>query len=871
MPTAPVLPIANTALVITPSSTANTRPTTRPRSAISTSSFDGESLEGLPVPEFELPLTTGLEVIITAFETGRPVPDAELMVVDFGFIDPDIWTRRNLDRRDPEEVVRSVSRRYRSGKDGRAFIPWPRELTVLLVRAKGLSAAHRINTDESGPVTVEVAPDTEVKVRVLDVAGMPVPDCPVDFRVFNESDGFDFVRARTDHDGMAISKNIDRYALLFNFDRRGEARLGFPVANKDASTAPFSFVPLPVDPLELRAPATGRVVVEVQDGHGGLVPMDGFVRLRVKDAASDLPRGGKGKARKLREGVREGADQRGRIVSGTAEFTHVEVGLRVQAEAWFPDGSAARGEDDNGPLAENDSVVLPLIRPISTPTLVMKVVDPERRPLSNQRIEVAAMVGNPPIRGKWVRRIMTDVDGILRTDLGDPEAFPWDPPQKPTGPPDPIVRLLLTSRIGQVPDLKGQLDLPATIPDPYEPGELMLSRGEVLLTGLVTDEAESPVRHARLLLERQKLGEDGKLRWQGEEVLGNLADYEGKFVVRSMDISGVWRVRPERSGYMDTPWTEFRPGAALKLILQRGCKVVGNVLLDPELPAGALRVRLVIRKQGAAEKDPPIFDATRNPGVLGEFEWDRLPEGVARLSIHTAAMARRSLFSIEGVVLRPGPACDDPRLKDIDLRGKLRRIVVTLRDPGGNPVDGEATIISKSGDEQPTVGGNSRIVLLAPPETVDLRVTNARFSTVVIEDVVADTQVRFRPARVIRFQAPSGIEWPNTPDRLGINVEFLGHPDVVKLYGRPRLVESPRGNDQVFGSDGEAIFRVTTPARLRVRWFVERPGPGGKLKQIRVGGQPEDILMRESDDEVTLLLKPPERRALTQAKAELDR
>jgi hypothetical protein len=109
---------------------------------------------------------------------------------------------------------------------------------------------------------------------------------------------------KTDDSGIATAKNFDRFVKLFRFAPRGEVRLGFPVADKDATRVPFVFDPWPADPIELRAPPFGTVVVDVVDDEGNPVSKDGFARLSVRQAAFAPGTEKDRKPRRVREGVR---------------------------------------------------------------------------------------------------------------------------------------------------------------------------------------------------------------------------------------------------------------------------------------------------------------------------------------------------------------------------------------------------------------------------------------------------------------------------------------------------------------------------------------------------------------------------------------
>lgn len=869
---APPSPSSSPSVVVPPATTTTSRPASRPTAGISASAFDREGLEALPIPEFESPLTSGLELVVVGKDTGTPIPSAEIMIIDFGFMDPEFWTRRNIDRRDPEDVVRSLCRRWKAGPDGRAFVPWPRESSVILVRAKSLFAAEFLDVAYvASPVTLEAAPDTVLRAKVLDVAGEPLAGCPVDFTaITNDGGPWEFVRVKTDDDGIAAAKNFDRYVKLFRFAPRGEVRLGFPVADKEATRVAFEFDPWPADPIELRAPPFGSVVVDVVDDTGAPVAKDGFARLSVRSAAIAPGSEKERKPKRVREGVREGSNLRARVIGGRADFPMVETGLRLSGGANFLDGSTAGGDEINGPLADGETVQLLLVRPKTTPTVVLRPVGPGGFGFAGARLEVRGHMAPPGSEWVWSRRVTVDGEGLLRTDVGEPIRTLDPVSSAPPPEPKPIRELRLVGFDGNIPKWRGTVAVPPSTEESIDLGVVELTAGETLVSGTVTDETNAPVRSARIDVEREGRDAEGRPTWGGVEMRGFIADADGRFNVSVDDPSGSWRARATRPGYRSPNWVEFKAGAKLDLKLERGCRVEGNVLLDPEMPPRHVQARLVIRRPDGTENAPEIFNNAVGLDALGGFRWSGLPAGVGTLLVgtHGGQPRERSLAVIDGIVLTPGVGSTDPRLVDIDLRGKLRKIVVTVLDPAGRPTDATVRVLERGGA---VVSGRSPLTLLVPPQPADLRIEHGSYRTEFVEDATADVTVRLRPPHSVYFLAPNGVEWPPGGDRLGIRVSFDGDPKHAPQLGRPTLLNAPRGGDAVFGSDGTVKFSLNAPARMRVRWFVERTGPDGKPKLAMVDGRPEEFAWPETDGDASFTLKPPGTRALSAARAALDR
>ena len=154
---------------------------------------------------------------------------------------------------------------------------------------------------------------------------------------------------------------------------------------------------------------------------------------------------------------------------------------------------------------------------------------------------------------------------------------------------------------------------------------------------------------------------------------------------------------------------------------------------------------------------------------------------------------------LDSIEVPAGGPAEDPRLSDIDLRNRLRRITVTVLDAGGDAVRGSyrnaAVMIRGPDDPKAEWYGKAldredgRVELLVPTP-VDLIVFAPGYRTQELYGVFADTTIQLQSDVPVRLRLTSPL--PELPEDTTITL-FAGRT-------RPQGYRSPRGTIVSFGT-----------------------------------------------------------------------
>ncbi len=212
-----------------------------------------------------------------------------------------------------------------------------------------------------------------------------------------------------------------------------------------------------------------------------------------------------------------------------------------------------------------------------------------------------------------------------------------------------------------------------------ELGELRLAPMHVLAEGRVEWEDGQPVVNAGVGVETGRGG--GK--WSSSRTERATTDRDGAFRIMGLADG---RARRLTVGHMEALAAE--PSALvpraheLVLRLQRGASVEATFLADPELPLRELGFTL--RWTGSGN-DPRRDANDWCDREATRVRWTRLPAGRYSLVIRTSG-TNSPITSIDDLAVAPGKPCEDARLRDIDLRGRVQRCELRVVDADGRPL-----------------------------------------------------------------------------------------------------------------------------------------------------------------------------------------
>ena len=552
-----------------------------------------------------------------------------------------------------------------------------------------------------------------LRVQAVDPAGRPAVGLPL---VFLSRHG---ASDDTDDLGLAVTEPPDGIA---SFDR-GEQIEGLFFArylqlnpsHEVALRGPFlpePAVAVPAEPtdelLRLTLPPTGSVAVRALDAEGTPVRGGAIASL------SWHPRGGGDRGGYLRQPIED----------GEARFERVGLGLDLRVGASLDDGSVeAAAVDVAGPDAAGQVVAVEVPLGPALPVLVGRLVDEHGEPLAQQRFQLALYLRDPhpsnPEGGP--RRIDyafdgTDGEGRFRHPWagklpGEPAFFRVQEHYPRAGPPP-----------GWIPRFADAPFPAAGSGGEWQLGDLELRDVPVVASGRVLDPGGAPVNQAWISA-RIPSGDSWRnfnfVSTTGSSRLAS--DAQGRFAIRAIDVPQALRLSASRSGLGTSPTLDVVPGAeGIELVLEpeedtaltRG-SVYGSLRIDPDVPLLEIEVAL----QGPRGRRDTL-------PLGGVFRIDKLHPGSYRLELSTAD-TELPLHTIDGLQVRAGERCTDPRLQGIDLRGRLRTLALRLQTAPGEPLQrGSVRLeIGAEGDwVRTTEEGRLRALVRAEDHTITVRV-----------------------------------------------------------------------------------------------------------------------------------------------------
>lgn len=186
----------------------------------------------------------------------------------------------------------------------------------------------------------------------------------------------------------------------------------------------------------------------------------------------------------------------------------------------------------------------------------------------------------------------------------------------------------------------------------------------------------------------------------------------------------------------------------LVLRLEKGSSLDVEVLLDDRLGLPSPSVQLRLRREGSDEGREPTRQRVGRP----VYTWQGLASGTYVLDV-VATADTTPLATIGDIVVRAGQDNRDPRLHPLDLRGKLRAIVITAVDENGKRIfarRGEVHIAGRPQASVPMTAGEALVVTTAP--SIDVVVAVGGFRLVTLNGIANDSAVTLRAGWTIRLR-----------------------------------------------------------------------------------------------------------------------
>ncbi len=627
------------------------------------------------------------KVLVVEKETGRPVPGAEVLVLDLAEAkDPQrsYWKTRFLSRFTQEEPAREFRRAFRADARGVAWIPVFDPMLLLSMEArKGNLWGNVPSLSLSGPpFRIEVTPFKEIRVQVKDQEGRPVAGVPVGLGLrLNPSFRFFPMRALT-RGPEGIAHFLHTNVFLQQRGKRAKGLAALLVPLKEPLVKEFDPRNPPSEPIVLTLPPAGKVRLLVK-GTKGPIPGEWCL-------AALLPKGEK-------KGEPRAVSMRPvpilPVKEGRALFPYVGLGLELKAlvtasRVNFPffrfgcgmgEWAFTRGP---GPARPGETVDLQVT--LRTPTLLTgRILLPSGDPASGKIFLFHHKVkGKLLSTGNRTTILRTDREGRFQLRLpsggykGTSRTLEW----------------ILLSRTRWAP-LAARRDLGKDLPPgELRLGDIRLSIRPLLAEGEVTDTRGRPVPWARIEIGAGKKHGGFFLPASYHGLSGGQSNENGHFRIFGPPPYKDMFIRASKPGWVAAGQVRLCPGVrGIRLILERAGKVAAHFLADPGISLEGFPVSLVYsgrRKRIAQEEiheDRVVFE-DMPPGNADLEVFLLRPHGSQQHPGQEDRSKAYLLAEIPDIRVESGKTTKDPRLERIDLRGKIRILELDLRDPKGNPI-----------------------------------------------------------------------------------------------------------------------------------------------------------------------------------------
>lgn len=338
-------------------------------------------------------------------------------------------------------------------------------------------------------------------------------------------------------------------------------------------------------------------------------------------------------------------------------------------------------------------------------------------------------------------------------------------------------------------------------------GEVRLAPPPLLVEGVVRSEDGTPAVHARVMLDRRWMGlRAGVPTWNSTGVQAT-TDAAGRFSLRAWVGTDELRVRAEAEGSAPAMLEVHAGGAPVELRLTSSGGIAGFVLVEADWGPHAIEIDCLAEGSTGGLQGAPLE-------ADGSFVLRDLVPGSYRVRVR-AHEDREPVLEFDALEVRSGEVLRDPRLANLDLRGRVRVLRLRLRVPGNEPLPfflyatrapgAEFRVQWAGGD------GETELALATAAPALDVRLEIPGFRTVRLERVDGDRDVALEPGIPVRLALEGGL--PPLPE--GWTLGGYLRPVQSDLVAR-------RGQLPAFDAGGELLERVPDPGLQQVVIAVHR-------------------------------------------------
>ncbi|MEO0652523.1 MAG: hypothetical protein AAFZ65_17755, partial [Planctomycetota bacterium] len=238
--------------------------------------------------------------------------------------------------------------------------------------------------------------------------------------------------------------------------------------------------------------------------------------------------------------------------------------------------------------------------------------------------------------------------------------------------------------------------------------------------------------------------------------LSGRTDRDGRFVIRGVAEEETLTLQPDEEDLFLAEPFDFRVGS--------------DDLVLPVVAGGWIEARLVHRDLPDLRKHVLVQVETAGYSIRSDGSWRSplIAPGQHRLTV-SMRHPREVLAQVEGILVPPGMAAQDPRLDPLDLTDLLRTLELRVEDPGGAPL--QSWRLLRKGPRyagSPNYSGAAKVVL-GEEGLLDAAVWSHGYIPQALHGVRSDLTVRLEKAYPVELEF-TGASPALDPSKLIVSV-----------------------------------------------------------------------------------------------------
>ncbi len=823
-----------------------------------------------------------LRVLVVNKDSGEAIPGATVSYQDYSQIKYNEMTPEEREEYqvlslDMEKLTAHFGTTVQADSRGMVSIPSENE-TYFQVTGRqddlfgqlGISR-DLLDKDAKRDFKLELERDLSLQVQVLDHLGKPAVGVPLNCQPKGVVSNMYFQgqMGKTEGpNGMARIPHlqISRLAWKMQGEDATEYVLRAFIPGLTDGGESFDILDPPEEPLVLKLPPTGKLIVQTVDPEG--MPLHtGYNNVQICLAEGEEP----GRLKNYRN-VSNPQWTEANQGKGKWTFERVVTGKTFLASVYMV--SEYVQEVFHGPAGPGTEVTLRLSPKNVGYSIVGRILDASLEPQARKQFRVEYSTQKQRSGSNY---FFTDGDGRFYLSVGR------------EGQGDSLEKLtVIPQGSGQSTEKAAAMyRLPGSFPlvlGKNELGDLVLEASPLAASGRLRVDGEVPdIEKFALQVERlhpPRSSRQAREDWQPEQ--GTVFEYSegGRFEIHGSPEPGRLRISMQfysapgsggRLDFLPMDPVEFTLGSeGITINLETGGTLRASVLVDEGIPIQQLFLQLVLRNGAELTEDSDprysmqlpygqrFYGHYRGPEEDAQgFRWGTVQPGEYRLDVKPRG-ARKPVVSIDNIVISKGERLDDPRLERIDLRGVLRRIKISLQDAEGGRLKQEnwgppMVVINDPNPEavlHAYAANNSVSILLTAEPSLDLLILSRDYQSTEVFGVREDRVVVMEPFPSVRLKLAGG-----RPDaikdliiRASLNQKDRKR-DRRKLssdYGMSGSIDNwtqPMSGMQAFDAEGEVTLPVPGDGTYSINLYLQG---GANRSGAGVGVQPAEIEVRSS-------------------------